>query len=63
MLPQLRKFWGSFQSKLSSERPYTVSIGDMRLRLQELQAKDKQARKTRAEQSEGWDNIDGVLYH
>ena len=35
----------------------------MRLRLQELQAKDKQARKTRAEHSEGWDNIDGMLHH
>ena len=28
----------------------------MRLRLQTLQAKDEQARKTRAEQSEGWDD-------
>ena len=35
----------------------------MRLRLQKLQAKDKQARKTRAEYSESWDDIDGVLHH
>ena len=35
----------------------------MRLRLQELQAKDEQARKTKAEHSEGWDNINGVLHH
>ena len=35
----------------------------MRLRRQELQSKDEQARKTRAEHSKGWDNIDGVLHH
>ena len=35
----------------------------MRLRLQELQAEDEQARKTKAEHSEGWDDIDGVLHH
>ena len=35
----------------------------MRLRLHKLQAKDEQARKTRAEYSEGWDNIDGILHH
>ena len=49
--------------ELASENPYTASIGRMRLRLQELQAKEEQARKTRAENSEGWDNIDGVLHH
>ena len=35
----------------------------MRLRLQELQAEDEQAWKTRAEHSEGWGNIDGVLHY
>ena len=35
----------------------------MRLRLQELQAEDEQARKTKAEHSEGWDDIDGMLHH
>ena len=35
----------------------------MRLKLQKLQAEDEQARKTRAEYSEGWDNINGVLHH
>ena len=33
----------------------------MRLRIHKLQAEDEKARKTRAENSEGWDNIDGVL--
>ena len=35
----------------------------MRLKLHELQAKNEQAQKTRAEHSEGWDNIDGVLHY
>ena len=38
----------------------------MRLRLHELQVKDKQARKLRADQElgqQGWDDIDGVLHH
>ena len=35
----------------------------MRLRLHKLQAKDKQAQKTKAEQSEGWEDLDGVLHH
>ena len=37
----------------------------MRLRLQELQGEDEQARKLRAEQpvKDGWQDIDGVLHH
>ena len=42
----------------------------MRLRLHELQAKDEQARKLRANQQldqqlgqQGWDDINGVLHH
>ena len=35
----------------------------MRLRLHKLQAKDKQAWKTKAEHSEGWDDIDSVLHY
>ena len=63
VLTQLKEFRNLFKSKLSSEGLYTVSIGGMRLRLQELQAEDEQARKTKAEHSEGWDNINGVLHH
>ena len=46
---------------MAQEGPYIV--GGMRLRLQELQAEDDQARKTRVEHSEGWNNINGVLHH
>ena len=37
----------------------------MRLRLQELQDEDDQARKVRTEQlgNANWNNIDGVLHH
>ena len=37
----------------------------MRLRLQELQEENKQAQKLRLEQpiKDGWEDIDGVLYH
>ena len=35
----------------------------MRLRLHKRQAEDKQARKTKAEHSEGGEDLDGVLYH
>ena len=61
VLPQLRQFWQGLQKKLAQEGPYVVE--GMRLRLLELQAKEKQARKTRAEHSEGWDDIDSVLHH
>ena len=53
-----------FQSKLSNKDPYTVSIGGMKLRLQELQDKDEYAYKLRAEQLvKDWQDIDDVLYY
>ena len=61
VLSRLRQFWNGLQEKLAQEGPYVIE--GMRLRLQELQADDEQAQKTRAKNSEGWDNIDGVLYH
>ena len=66
VLPQLRHFWDGLRRELASEDPYKASIGGMRLRLHELQAEDKQARKLRADQQlgqQGWDDIDGVLHH
>ena len=61
VLPQLWQFWQGLQKKQAPEKPYVV--GGLRLRLQKLQAKDKQAQKTKAKYSEGWDNIDGVLHY
>ena len=62
VLPQLRQFWQGLQKKLAQEGLYIV--GSMRLRLYELQAKDKHACKLRAEQLvKDWQNIDGMLHH
>ena len=36
VLLQLRHFWDGLQKELASEGPYKISIGSMRLRLQEL---------------------------
>ena len=36
VLPQLRHFWNDLQGELASEGPYKVSIGGIKLRLQEL---------------------------
>ncbi len=47
VLPQLCQFWDTIQSKLADEGPYTTSIGDMRMRLPELQDEDKEAMKLR----------------
>ena len=65
VLPQLHHFWNGLQKELASKSPYKASIGGMRLRLQELQGKDKQARKLRAEQpvKDDWEDIDSVLHH
>ena len=65
VLPQLRHFWDGLWRELASEGPYKANIGGMRLRLQELQGKDKQARKLRAKQpiKDSWKDIDGVLHH
>ena len=63
ILLQLRQFWDGLQEELASESLYTASISGMRLRLHKLQVKDKKAQKTRAENLEDWDNIDGVLHY
>ena len=64
VLPQLRHFWDGLQKELAFKRLYKASIGDMRLRLQKLQSKDKQARKFRVEQPvKDWQDIKDVLHH
>ena len=64
ILPQLRRFWDSFRSKIANESPYNVSIRAMRLRLPDLQGNDNQARKLQAEDlPEEWENIEEVLQY
>ena len=62
ILPQLWRFWDSFQSEIANEGPYNVSIGAMRLRLLDLQGDDNHAKKLRtADLPEGWENIKEVF--
>ena len=63
VLPQLRQFWDNIRSELANEGPYKVSIGGMRLRLAELQESDEEARRIKAEGLNGYEELDGVLYH
>ena len=60
-IPQLRQFWDTFRLELANEGPYKVSIGSMRLRLQELQETDSKAQELRMK--DGYQDIDGVLHH
>ena len=65
MLPQLRQFWDTFRAELANENPYKACIGGMRLRLLELQELDPEAQKLKSKEHlpDGWEDIDGVLYH
>lgn len=65
VLPQLRQFGGALQGKLADKKLYRVSIRGMRLRLEELQVADKQAKKIKVEKlgRQDWENIDRVLHH
>ena len=65
MLPQLRQFWDMFQAKLADKNPYKASIGGIRLRLSELQESNPEAQELRSKKQlpDGWEEIDGVLYH
>ena len=60
-LPQLHQFWSTFQSELANKGPYKVSIGSMRLRLQELHESDFEDQELRTK--DGYRDIDGVLHH
>ena len=51
------------QSKLVDKHPYRATIGEMRLRLAELQESDKEARKIRTESLNRYKELDGVLYY
>ncbi len=64
VLPQLCQFWNSIQSKLADVSPYTGSIGDMRIKVSDLQDVDKEVMKLRLEGlSEGWEDIEQVLHY
>ena len=65
VLPQLRHFWDTFQTKLADKNLYTASIGGMKLKLVELQESNKKVQKLRAikELQESWTDINGILHY
>ena len=65
MLPQLRQFWDTFRVELANENLYKASIGGMSLRLSELQESDPEVQELKSKEylPDGWEDIDGVLYH
>ena len=65
VLSQLRQFWDNIRGELANEGLYKVNIGGMRLRLSELQESDPEAQelKSKKQLPDGWEDIDGVLYH
>ena len=63
MLPRLRQFWDTFQTKLANKIPYAASIGEMRLKVAELQESDEEARNFRAESLNSWEEFNRVLHH
>ena len=52
-----------FQTELADEFFYKASIGDMKLRLVELQESDKEAQKIGAEGLNRYEKLDGVLHY
>ena len=62
-LPPLRRFWDTFQTKLVNKQTYEASIGSMKLKLQELQETDRKAQKLRQQKTNGYTEIDNILYY
>ncbi len=65
VLPRLCQFWKGLRGELASEKAYQASVGGIRLRLPELQAKDQLVGKIREQGlKNGWEeDADGVLHH
>ena len=63
VFPQLNQFGDSLQSDIAHNGPY-ARIGDMNLRLSELQDNDKESKVLRAGGlPEGWEEVEGVLQY
>lgn len=61
VLPQLCQFWDLLRAELANESLYKISIGSMRLKLQELQETNPKAQE--AKKKDGYKEIDEVLHH
>ena len=65
ILFQFHHFWNDLQKELASKSPNKASIGSMKLRLQKLQEKNKQAQKLKTEQpiKDNLENINNMLHY
>ena len=65
VLPQLQQFWSNIQTDVAQDSPYIANIGGMKLRLSELQEKNKEVRHLRgfAGLPEDWEDVEGVLQY
>ena len=64
VLSQLRQFWAHVQNELANKGLYNVTIGEMRLRLAELQESDGEAQIIKEEGlKNGYEEVDGVLHY
>ena len=62
VLPQLQRFWDSFQGEIANKSLYNLSIRAMRLKFSDLQSYNNQIKKLRATKlSKGWEDIEEVL--
>ena len=62
-LPQPPYFWTTLQTKLANEGPYKASIGNIRLKLQELQETDSEAQELRHQKTNGYKNINEIFHY
>ena len=62
-LPQPCWFWNLLWTKLIDEAPYLAFIGNIRLRLQELQETDYEAQELRQQGRECYKNVNGILHY
>ena len=62
-MPQLRRFWNDLQTKLANEQPYEASIGNIKLKLQELQQANCKAKELMQQKADSYEEIDEILHH
>ena len=63
ILPQLQRFKNIFQTKLANKEFYKNKIGNIRLRLQELQETDNKAQELKQEKVDGFKKIDDIFHY
>ena len=62
-MPQLWHFCNTLRTELADEQTSKANIGNMRLRLQELQGANREAQELRQQKADSYKKIDQILYH